>query len=137
MKKSIFAILAILSTALFADTTDVEATETPPKSHSTSIYDDMTSPTNLTTVNSTQSDFAPYISASGKVLYFSTNRDDDQEDFYISEFSDNRWQTPIPLGPPIGTAANEGSMAISADGNTIIFTACGRTAGCLPRRIGP
>jgi len=90
-------------------------------------------PTNLSTVNSIYSDFAPYISADGNKLYFASNREGDQEDFYFSDFSDNRWFPAQKLGAPINTNANEGAMAITPDGNTIIFSACGRTdsyGGC-------
>jgi outer membrane protein OmpA-like peptidoglycan-associated protein len=83
-------------------------------------------PTNLSDVNSIHSDFAPYVSASGDRLYFSSLRESDSENLYVSEFVNNRWQKPYPLGPPINTKANEGSMAISSDGNLIVFTACGR-----------
>ncbi len=90
-------------------------------------------PTNLTEVNSIHSDFAPYVSASGDRLYFSSVREGSNEDFYVSDFEDNRWRTPYSLGEPVNTDANEGSMAISSDGNLIVFTACGRTdsyGGC-------
>jgi len=123
MKTRIIAALSILVFAAFADSTDVDV---PQKSYTPNPLDDISTPANLSTVNSTRSDFAPYISASGTRLFFSSNREGDQEDLFVSEFSDGHWQTPIPIGPPINTDANEGSMAISADGNTIIFTACGR-----------
>ncbi len=87
---------------------------------------DIVAPSNLTQVNSIYSDFAPYVSAAGDRLFFSSIRDNDNEDLYVSEFADNRWQTPYPIGPPINTDANEGSMAISSDGNLIVFAACGR-----------
>jgi len=95
--------------------------------------EEIAAPANLTEVNSIYSDFAPYVSAAGDRLYFSSVRQGDQEDFYVSEFVNNRWGTPHSLGPPINTEANEGSMAISSDGNFIVFTACGRTdsyGGC-------
>lgn len=86
----------------------------------------ISAPANLSGVNSVSSDFAPYVSAGGDKLYFSSNRNSDQEDFFVSEFDNNRWQPPFPLGAPINTDANEGSMAISTDGNLIVFTGCGR-----------
>ena len=129
MKKIAAVILLLLAAALsgapdsLADSLDSVAR----------IQRDLTTPTNLSSVNSTSSDFAPYVSASGDMLYFSSNRDDDQEDFYVSEFQGKRWGKPVPLGEPINSDANEGSMAISADGTMIVFTACGRTdtyGGC-------
>jgi len=94
---------------------------------------ELIAPTNLSEVNSIYSDFAPYVSAAGDMLFFSSLREGEQEDLFVTEFSDNRWQAAYSLGIPINTAANEGSMAISSDGNLIIFTACGRTdsyGGC-------
>ncbi len=52
-----------------------------------------------------------------------------QEDFYISNKVNGQWTKGIPLGRPINTAGNEGALKISADGNTIVFTACNRVDG--------
>ncbi len=128
MKK--YNTLIILMIALIPGLVAQDAENDTLSEHAKSDFlADLASPTNLTTVNTTHSDFAPYVSASGRELYFSSNREGDQEDFFYSEFRDNRWQNAIPIGAPINTDANEGSMAISADGNTIIFTACGRKDG--------
>ncbi|HHS50185.1 MAG TPA: hypothetical protein ENN07_03630 [candidate division Zixibacteria bacterium] len=118
-------VLSITSFADTADTTDTAIEELVEEARA-DLLADMVAPTNLTMVNSIYSDFAPYVSADGQRLYFSSNRRNGIEDFYVSEFQSNRWQTPTPLGAPINTDANEGSMAVSVDGNTIIFTACGR-----------
>jgi len=110
-----------------------EATVADSTSSADSKNKEILAPANLSEVNSAFSDFAPYVSAAGDKLYFSSNRKGNQEDFYISEFTEMKWHKPYPLGPPINTNANEGSMAISADGNLIVFTACGRTdsyGGC-------
>lgn len=126
MKNSVILIFLCLAGILYSDSTGITPDTLGKRPGKTNILADLASPTNMTTANSVFSDFAPYVSASGKELYYSSNRQDEQEDFYISEFRDNRWHTPVSLGSPINTTANEGSMAISADGNTIIFTACGR-----------
>ena len=50
-----------------------------------------------------------------------------QEDFYISHYSDNDgWQKRTPLEGRINTQANEGAQTLSADGNWMFFTICGR-----------
>ena len=130
MKKLI--LLGVFSFLVFAQESEVVPDSVqvkPPAPKSQEIV----GPSNLSTVNTVNSDFAPYISASGEVLYFSSNKIGDQEDFYVSRYDGVMWQAARPLGPPVNTSANEGSMAISADGNTIVFTACGRTdsyGGC-------
>jgi outer membrane protein OmpA-like peptidoglycan-associated protein len=130
MKKLI--LLGVFSFLVFAQESGVVPDSIrvkPPTPKSQEIV----GPSNLSTVNTVNSDFAPYISASGEVLYFSSNKIGGQEDFYVSRYDGVMWQAAQPLGPPVNTSANEGSMAISADGNTIVFTACGRTdsyGGC-------
>ncbi|ASB50622.1 OmpA family protein [Alkalitalea saponilacus] len=53
-----------------------------------------------------------------------------QEDFYVSHRgADGQWQTREPLPGSINTDGNEGAQALSADGNWMFFTACGRSDG--------
>lgn len=47
------------------------------------------------------------------------------EDFYICRKIDNEWSKPEPLNG-INTYYNEGAQALSADGQWMFFTACGR-----------
>ena len=50
-----------------------------------------------------------------------------QEDFYVSQYSDDGgWQQRTPLEGRINTQSNEGAQTLSADGNWMFFTACGR-----------
>ncbi|MDR2928997.1 MAG: OmpA family protein [Cytophagaceae bacterium] len=50
-----------------------------------------------------------------------------QEDFFVSERSDESvWQNRFPLEGQINTQTNEGAQSLSADGNVMFFTACGR-----------
>ena len=46
-----------------------------------------------------------------------------QEDFYLSKKNNNEWQTAGPV-MGINTIYNEGAPSLSADGQTMIFTAC-------------
>ena len=47
------------------------------------------------------------------------------EDIYVSiKNEQGEWQAPEPLSENINTIHNEGTCAISADGRTLIFTAC-------------
>ena len=51
-----------------------------------------------------------------------------QEDFYVSHRStDGTWQLRQPLNGDINTQSNEGAQTLSADGNMMFFTACGRS----------
>lgn len=52
-----------------------------------------------------------------------------QEDFYISNYSDNQWDKAENMGQPMNTPQNEGAQSISADGRTMVFTACNRMDG--------
>lgn len=82
-------------------------------------------PTNISSVNSGWADFAPYITADGRFLYFASSRDGN-EDFYRSERIGNQWQTPENIGSPVNSRYNEGSLCITPDGSMIIFSSCGR-----------
>lgn len=53
-----------------------------------------------------------------------------QEDFYQStRNSDGSWSQREPLPGSINTDGNEGAQSLSADGNWMFFTACGRDDG--------
>ena len=47
------------------------------------------------------------------------------EDIYVSQRnSDGVWEAPTPISENINTPRNEGTCTVSADGRTLIFTAC-------------
>lgn len=53
-----------------------------------------------------------------------------REDFYVSMRDEKgNWLRRIPLPGNINTSGNEGAQALSADGNWMFFTACGRADG--------
>ncbi len=53
-----------------------------------------------------------------------------QEDFYFSKKLENgEWGKRLPLYGNINTPGNEGAQSLSADGNMMFFTACGRSDG--------
>lgn len=66
----------------------------------------------------------PVPTADGNSLIY-TRRQGRQEDLYISRKKDGQWQPGQPI-PGINTPMNEGAQSISADGKTIVFTACNR-----------
>ncbi len=80
-------------------------------------------------INSSAPEYSPSINIDGKNLLF-TRRVGLQEDFYISKKdSANNWQKASDLGKPINTDDNEGAQTLSADGQTLIYTACNRKDG--------
>lgn len=68
------------------------------------------------------------ISADGKKLYFTSNRDGGfgELDIYVSELdSKGEWGKAVNLGPTINTAFHEDSPFIHADGTTLYFSSDG------------
>lgn len=91
-------------------------------------------------VNSSFDDYMPNSDPTGKILYFTSTRkggitqdkDDAKEgdeDIYQVEYRDGKWSDPMLLPEPINSANNEGASAFSADGQTVIYTGCGRDGG--------
>ena len=65
------------------------------------------------------------------------------EDIYVSQKNqEGTWATPTPISEIINTPRNEGTCTVSADGRTLIFTACEDRTGLgscdlyLTRRTG-
>lgn len=65
----------------------------------------------------------PSLSADGKTLYFSSNREGGygKSDIYKSTLKDRVWQQPVNLGPIINTSGNEESPFIHPDDQTLYF----------------
>lgn len=92
-------------------------------------------------VNSQYPEYFPCLTVDDKTLLFTRKIVDTEtrrvhEDFYISEFIDNRWTRSRNLGPPINTLFNEGAPTLSADGRILIFTACEYYGDYGPERNG-
>jgi len=51
------------------------------------------------------------------------------EDFFISNWNDGKWDFAWNMGAPINTERNEGAQSLSADGHFMYFTACNRPGG--------
>lgn len=80
-------------------------------------------------INSPLPEYLPSLSADGKTLVF-TRVIANQEDFFSAQRTSANapWQTALPL-TALNTPLNEGAHCLSADGNTLIFTACNRPEG--------
>jgi len=86
-----------------------------------------TKPRNLgTTINSSKSDFAPFLAADGKTLYFASFGHDGLggSDFYVSyrlDHSWNKWTEPKNLGQGINSDQDENYLSITADFRYVYF----------------
>lgn len=99
------------------------------------------SPVNLgEKINSEFDEYWPSLSADEKTLVLTVlvpkdptkawNLYNMQEDFYYSvKDSNNQWTKVKYLGNQINTPGNEGAQSISADGRTMVYTACNRKGG--------
>jgi outer membrane protein OmpA-like peptidoglycan-associated protein/Tol biopolymer transport system component len=98
-------------------------------------------------VNSTENDYLPAITADEQNLIYTRlipkpgqvsgpGNKGKSEDFYACKKMDGKWSKAVNIGPPINTSGNEGAQCISADGQTLIFTACSEYDGYPGGRNG-
>jgi outer membrane protein OmpA-like peptidoglycan-associated protein len=89
-------------------------------------------------INTSDDEYWPSITADGHTLMFTRQPNISnnpgfkgivQEDFYVSQFSDNEWQQAFNAGTPLNTMQNEGAQTLSSDGSYMFFTACNRPGG--------
>jgi len=83
-------------------------------------------PVNLgATINSSACDAAPCISSDGLMLFFHSERIGGHggSDIWFTRHktSDEPWEEPVNLGPPVNTSLDDCSPDISADGKTLYF----------------
>ncbi len=89
-------------------------------------------PQNLgSAINSEISEYWPCITADGANLVFtrSDRKKHTPEDLFFSKKINGKWQSAKNIGPPVNTPKSEGAQSISADGRTMVFTACLRPEG--------
>lgn len=72
-------------------------------------------------INSTGHDAGSGLSPDGKTLFVYKSTPRNHGDIYYSEFRNNTWSEPKPLGKHINTSAHETSAALSYDGNELYF----------------
>lgn len=80
-------------------------------------------------INSTYSEYFPTMTVDGRIIIYTRllgeSGHHQQEDFYVSGKNRNEeWMSSQNMGKSINTSMNEGAATISADGKTLIFTAC-------------
>ena len=89
-------------------------------------------PVNLgVNINSTISEYWPSLTADNKILTFtvSDRKKNSPEDLFYSTRVKSKWQIAKNIGAPINTDRSEGAQSVSADGKTMVFTACLRKDG--------
>ncbi|MDP4221695.1 MAG: OmpA family protein [Bacteroidota bacterium] len=89
-------------------------------------------------INTTDDEYWPSITADGQTMIFTRQPRPVEngrlskaglEDFYISYFSGNKWQTAVNAGSPLNSDDNEGAQSLSSDGTYMFFTGCNRPGG--------
>lgn len=83
-------------------------------------------------INSEVDEYLPSLTADDETLIF-TRRTAQSEDFYVSSRIDSQWTLAEPMPKPLNSVQNEGAHCLTADGNTMFFTACYRNdtyGGC-------
>ena len=73
-------------------------------------------------INTLQQQYFPTLTADEQTMIF-TGRSGDNEDIFSVQRKDGEWQQPQII-EELSTKNNEGTCSISADGKTLIFTAC-------------
>lgn len=87
---------------------------------------------NVEEVNSSFADYSPIIKADNSVLYFTSKREDSKgqkqdengqyyEDIYVSKKEDSLFLEPENTGSSLNSKEHDATLALSADGNTIII----------------
>ena len=86
-------------------------------------------------LNQFRNQYFPVLTADNKSLIFTVQRSPEKvgqenEDVFISAVAaDGTFGAPQSISPVINSRENEGTATISGDGNTLVFTSCGRAGG--------
>ena len=75
-------------------------------------------------LQTTPSQYFPVLTADEQTLVFTALKSEGDEDLMTATFNGETWSPPVSLAATINTNDNEGTATLSADGRTIVFTAC-------------
>ena len=75
-------------------------------------------------LQTTPSQYFPVLTADEQTLVFTALKSEGDEDLMTATFNGETWSPPVSLAATINTPENEGTASLSADGRTIVFTAC-------------
>ncbi len=81
------------------------------------------------TVNFLKAQFFPVLTADNETLIFTGLTPERDENMYVTQRKGNGWDVPVEISKKINSTNNEGTCTISADGRTLVFTACNRPDG--------
>jgi len=79
-------------------------------------------------INTDALEYYPSVTIDQKKMIF-TRRIGNDEDFYESNWIDNRWDSAQPASGKVNTQFNEGAQNISQDGSCLVFTGCNYPEG--------
>ncbi|TAL69501.1 MAG: hypothetical protein EPN82_06615 [Bacteroidetes bacterium] len=72
--------------------------------------------------NSSSDDFAPSLTQNGRLIYFTSDRDDGQKVYVVERTSDG-WTVPEELKGDVNDGEQIGSVAVTPDGQFMVFAA--------------
>lgn len=124
MKYHISVSILLLSTLALGPVTQAQEGR-PPRQIITPQQHDVTIRALQGEINSSDDDFGPVILGNGRVLYFTSDRDGNQ-DVYTAISGYDKWEQIQKLGPPVNTDTDEGGVAVTPDGHWMVFVGCGR-----------
>ncbi len=75
-------------------------------------------------LQTTPSQYFPVLTADEQTLVFTALKPEGDEDLMTATFNGETWSPPVSLAATINTPENEGTASLSADGHTLVFTAC-------------
>ena len=75
-------------------------------------------------LQTTLSQYFPVLTADEQTLVFTALKPEGDEDLMTATFNGETWSPPLSLASSINTPENEGTASLSADGHTLVFTAC-------------
>jgi len=78
------------------------------------------------TINFLNAQFFPVLTADEETLIFSGMTAEREENIYTTHRIKGGWDVPEQISKSINTPDNEGTCTISADGRTLVLTACNR-----------
>lgn len=79
-------------------------------------------------INSSSDDFSPMVLGNGRILYFTSSRDGNQ-DIYSTVATSAGWANVTSAGSSLNTSDNDGGTTITPDGHWMIFVGCDRSDG--------
>ncbi len=81
------------------------------------------------TINFLGTQYFPVMTADNETLIFTGLTENRDENIYVTYLKKNHWDVPEEISAAINSENNEGTCTVSADGRTLVFTACNRQDG--------